>query len=220
MKCIILLGAPGAGKGTVAADLAEQTQFLHVSTGDILREAVKQGTAVGLEAKSYMEAGDLVPDEVIAKLVRERLAAGGADDRYMFDGFPRTLKQAELLDSVISDMEGELLSVFLLEVTDDVVISRLTGRRVCKKCGAVYHVTNIPPKVEGVCDKCGGELYQRTDDTETTVRNRLDVYSAQTSDLIGHYDSLKLLEKVDADQGKDLVEREIIRCLEDLESRQ
>lgn len=220
MKCIILLGAPGAGKGTVAADLADQTDFQHVSTGDILREAVKQGTAVGLEAKSYMEKGDLVPDEVIANLVRERLAAGEADDRYMFDGFPRTLKQAELLESVISEMNGELLSVFLLEVTDDVVISRLTGRRVCRKCGAVYHVTNIPPKVAGICDKCGGELYQRTDDTEATVRNRLEVYAAQTADLIGHYEGLELLEKVNADQGKDLVEREIIRCLEDLESGQ
>lgn len=219
MKSIILLGAPGAGKGTVAGDLDGRTCYQHVSTGDILREAVKRESAVGLEAKSYMEKGDLVPDDVIARLVREKVAAGGRDDCYMFDGFPRTLKQAELLEKVIAELDGELVAVFLLEVGEDVVVQRLTGRRICRDCGAVYHVVNIPPAKEGVCDKCGGELYQRPDDSEETVRNRLKVYEEQTADLIGHYDEQGLLARVDAAAGKDLVEDEIMQRLGMAESR-
>jgi adenylate kinase len=218
MRAIILLGAPGAGKGTVAAELSEKTDYKHVSTGDILRDAVKRGSAVGLEAKAYMERGDLVPDDVIIRLVKDRIAAGAANECYMFDGFPRTLAQAELLEDVIVELNGELAFVFLLEVGEEVVVERLTGRRVCRDCGAVYHVKNIPPKVAGVCDKCGGELYQRADDTEATVRNRLEVYRAQTADLIGHYEDKGLLVRVDAAQGKDLLEDEIIARLEGSES--
>jgi len=217
MQAIVLLGAPGAGKGTVAEGLSEKTTFQHVSTGDILREAVKRGTEVGKQAQSYMDQGELVPDDVIAGLIKERIAEGDPEDRYMFDGFPRTMEQARLLDDVIEEADGKMLAAFLLDVPEETVIKRLTGRRVCRECGAVYHVVNIPPKKEGVCDKCGGELYQRDDDTEATVKNRLSVYWKQTSDLIGYYEEKNLLMKVNADRGKEFTEAEIIDSLRDLE---
>ena len=187
MDAIILLGAPGAGKGTIAEDLKKATDFIHVSTGDMLREAVKAGRPVGLEAKAYMERGALVPDEVILKLVAERLQGGPAGARYMFDGFPRTTAQAEMLGQVIGTQGGRLAGVFLLDVPREILVTRISGRRVCRGCGAVYHVKNIPPRVAGVCDKCGGELYQRADDNEATVANRLDVYASQTASLIDYY---------------------------------
>lgn len=202
MQAIILLGAPGAGKGTVAATLTEATDFRHVSTGDMLREAVKSGSEVGRKAQSYMEAGTLVPDDVIIGIVRERLEAGRPDDRYMFDGFPRTLEQARLLDEALEALNGELKAVFLLEVPEDVLVDRISGRRICRNCGAVYHARNLPPKQEGVCDQCGGELYQRPDDNEETVRNRLSVYSEQTAPLIDYYEQRNLLARVDAARDK------------------
>ncbi|MDD3604166.1 MAG: nucleoside monophosphate kinase, partial [Kiritimatiellae bacterium] len=159
MDAIILLGAPGAGKGTIADLVKEKSGYLHVSTGDMLRAAVKAQTAVGLKAKSFMEAGELVPDEVIIGIVRERMAQGGQDEKYMFDGFPRTLEQARLLDAVMEEAGSRVSRVFLLEASKELLVSRISGRRICRNCGAVYHVQNIPPKVEGVCDSCGGELY-------------------------------------------------------------
>ncbi|MFH0907754.1 MAG: adenylate kinase [bacterium] len=196
MEAIILLGAPGAGKGTVAEGIRAATPYLHVSTGDMLREAVKAGSPVGLQAKACMDKGELVPDEVMIKIVRERLEAGPPDAKYMFDGFPRTTAQARMLDEVLKTHAGAVSHVFLLEVPRDVLIMRMAGRRICRKCGAVYHVKNIPPKVAGVCDQCGGELYQRLDDNETTVANRLDVYENQTASLIDYYDSKKTLRRM------------------------
>ncbi|NLB58209.1 MAG: adenylate kinase, partial [Gammaproteobacteria bacterium] len=198
MNTIILLGAPGAGKGTLAEGVRAATDFIHVSTGDMLRAAIKAGTSTGLEAKAFMEKGELVPDEVILRIVRERLAQGRPTDRYMFDGFPRTLEQARGLDETLAELNGRVNQVFLLEVPTPVIVSRLSGRRICKSCGAVYHVTNIPSKVEGVCDQCGGPLYQRPDDSEETVLNRLEVYQRQTASLIDFYETKGVLVRINA----------------------
>lgn len=198
MKAIILLGAPGAGKGTLAEGVRSATDYIHVSTGDMLRAAIKGGTPTGLEAKAWMDKGELVPDDVILRIVGERLAQGQAADQYMFDGFPRTLEQARRLDVTLERLEAQVNQVFLLEVPTPVIVSRLSGRRICKNCGAVYHVTNIPPKVEGVCDQCGGPLYQRPDDSEATVLNRLDVYQRQTASLIDFYETKGLLVRINA----------------------
>jgi len=198
MKAIILLGAPGAGKGTLAEGVRKETDYQHVSTGDMLRVAVKAGTPTGLEAKSYMEKGELVPDDVILRIVGERLAEGRPEDKLMFDGFPRTLEQARQLDAVLEKAGAKVDQVFLLDVPTETIVSRLSGRRICKGCGAVYHVTNIPPKAEGVCDKCGGPLYQRPDDSEATVLNRLEVYQRQTASLIDFYEQKGILIHVNA----------------------
>ena len=198
MQAIILLGAPGAGKGTLAEGVRTSTAYLHVSTGDMLRSAVKAGTPTGLEAKSYMEAGELVPDDVILRIVGERLAQGKSGDKYMFDGFPRTLDQARALDETLGKLGAKVNQVFLLEVPTPVIVSRLSGRRVCKSCGAVYHVVNIPSKVEGICDQCGGPLYQRPDDSEETVLNRLEVYQRQTASLIDFYEKKGVLVRINA----------------------
>ena len=199
MNAIILLGAPGAGKGTVAEAIRTETPYIHVSTGDMLREAIKVGSAVGLEAKKFMDAGELVPDDVIIRMVGERMAKGAADDKYMFDGFPRTLEQARKLDETLAAQGAKITQVFLLEVSGEIVVERLSGRRICRACGAVYHLRNIPPRVAGVCDQCGGnDLYQRADDSEETVLNRLDVYRRQTESLVDYYGQKGLLIRIDA----------------------
>lgn len=214
MQAIILLGAPGAGKGTMADGIQKATDYIHVSTGDMLREAVKANSPVGLEAKSYMEAGELVPDDVIIKLVRDKLEQDKADAKYMFDGFPRTEQQARLLDDLIESKDGQVNHVFMLEVPTDIVVSRLSGRRICRDCNAVYHIVNIPPKVDGLCDVCGGtDLYQRPDDTEETILNRLDVYRRQTEQLIDYYEKKNILCRIDAAKDKDLTIEEIVRKL-------
>ncbi len=213
MDAIILLGAPGAGKGTIADLVKQNSGYLHVSTGDMLRAAVKAQTAVGLKAKSFMEAGELVPDEVIIGIVRERMAQGGQDEKYMFDGFPRTLEQARLLDAVMEEAGSRVSRVFLLEASKELLVSRISGRRICRNCGAVYHVQNIPPKVEGVCDSCGGELYQRKDDSEETVLNRLEVYKKQTAALIDYYDAKSILLRLDASQPKEVTQARILEVL-------
>ena len=213
MKAIILLGAPGAGKGTLAEGVKNATAFIHVSTGDMLRAAIKAGSPTGLEAKAFMEKGELVPDEVILRIVGERLAQGRPDDQYMFDGFPRTLEQARRLDDVLAGLGGAVNQVFLLEVPTPVIVSRLSGRRICKGCGAVYHVTNIPSKVEGVCDQCGGALYQRPDDSEATVLNRLDVYQRQTASLIDFYERKGVLVRVNAGTNPQAATAELLSKL-------
>ena len=211
MQAIILLGAPGSGKGTVAEDIKSSIGFTHVSTGDMLRTAVKEGSPVGMEAKAYMDKGLLVPDSVIIKLVKERLDAGQADAKYMFDGFPRTTAQAEMLDTLLADYQSTVNHVFLLDVPRALLITRISGRRVCRQCGLVYHVKNIPSKKEGICDQCGGELYQRPDDNEATVVNRLDVYEKQTASLINYYDRKGVLQRIDA-EDRIATETEI-RCI-------
>jgi adenylate kinase len=211
IKTIILLGAPGAGKGTIAEGIRSASRFLHVSTGDMLREAVKSGTPVGRQAEAFMKRGELVPDAVILGIVEERLDKGGPDDAYMFDGFPRTMEQARLLDDILGRRQAAVNKVFLLDAPRELLISRLTGRRVCRKCGQSYHVVNIPPKRAGVCDLCGGELYQRADDSEATILNRLEVYTKQTETLIAFYDKKGVLARVDSSRPRQETVAEILR---------
>ena len=213
MKAIILLGAPGAGKGTAAEGIKARTRYTHVSTGDMLRDAVKQGTAVGCEAEAFMKRGELVPDDIIIRIVEERLDKGATGAAYMFDGFPRTLTQAELLDQSLVKRGSKVSFVFYLDTPREVLISRLAGRRICRKCGANYHVVNIPPKKPGVCDACGGDLYQRPDDKEATVVNRLDVFARQTQALIDYYERKGVLVRVDSARPRDETIADVCRRL-------
>jgi adenylate kinase len=198
MDAIILLGGPGAGKGTLAEFIKKQTPYIHVSTGDMLRAAIHAGSTVGLEAKNFMEAGQLVPDSVILRIIEERISKDPAETRFMFDGFPRTIEQAKGLDQLFKKKNGTVNHVFNLVVERDILLRRLTGRRVCKTCGAVYHMTSRPPKVVGVCDVDAGELYQRADDSEVTILNRLEVYEKQTAPLVHYYQRQGLLRDIAA----------------------
>ena len=191
-----MLGPPGAGKGTQGVVLSKHYKIAHISTGDILREAVKNGTTLGKKALVYMNKGELVPDEVVTGIVVERLGREDAKKGYILDGFPRTLKQALDLDKEIKKLSSGIDMVLYFEIPDSIAIERLTGRRVCKACGANYHVKNIPPRKEGVCDKCGAPLFQRPDDTIETVKNRLKVYGEQTRPLIEYYTKQGILKKV------------------------
>jgi len=200
---LVLLGPPGAGKGTQSVVLAKKYNIPHISTGDILRESVKSGQPLGLKAKSYMDKGELVPDEVVTGIVVERLKKDDTKKGYILDGFPRTLKQAQDLDEALKKASSALDMVVYFATSAAVAIERLSGRRVCKACGVNYHVKNIPPKKEGVCDKCGQPLFQRPDDKEDTVRNRLKVYEDQTKPLIDFYGNKGLLKRVSGDMGVD-----------------
>ncbi len=211
----ILLGPPGAGKGTQAAVIKDKYSIAHVSTGDILRENVKKGTSLGKEAKSFMDSGKLVPDELIIAMVRDRLKDMDCAKGFLLDGFPRTVSQAEALDELLSSLGVNLDAVILLDVPDDVVIERLSGRRICRRCGTIFHV-NFNPSADGsLCDRCGGEIYQRDDDREEVIRNRLNVYYEQTSPLIEYYEKKSLLKKVDASVSSDTV----LTMIESLVSR-
>ncbi len=204
------MGPPGAGKGTQAEFIAENFNIPKISTGDIFRANVSGGTDLGKLAKKYMDAGDLVPDEVTIAMVRDRLAQDDAKGGFLLDGFPRTIAQAYELDAILNDLGTSLDVVLDLEVDNDEVVRRLSGRRLCKRCGHVWHVEFDPPKVEGICDKCGGELYHRDDDYPETVRHRLDVYGEQTRPLIEFYDRRKQLVGMDAHGPvEDVTERAI-----------
>jgi len=194
---IILLGPPGAGKGTQAKRMIERYGIPQISTGDMLRAALKAGTPLGLEAKKYMDKGALVPDAVVVGLVKERIQEDDCRKGYMLDGFPRNVSQAETLDGMLKELGQKIDHVVCIEVPDQELIQRLTGRRTCRECGAGYHVMFDPPKKDGVCDKCGGQLYQRDDDNEATVTSRLKVYADQTKPLIEYYEKQGKLRKVD-----------------------
>jgi adenylate kinase len=210
---IILMGGPGAGKGTQAGPLVEKFHFPHISTGDMFRAAIKDGTALGLKAKSYMDAGGLVPDEVTIGIVAERLAQPDCADGFLLDGFPRTLAQGNALSEILDRLGMKLDGVINIEVAEDILIPRLTGRRVCRKCGASYHMVFNPPQQEGVCGQCGGELYQRSDDTVETAMNRLNVYNQQTEPLINFYQEKGLLKRINGDQAIDQVLADILKAL-------
>jgi adenylate kinase len=194
---VILLGPPGAGKGTQAKRLVDKYHIPQISTGDMLRAALKEGTPLGLEAKKYMDAGGLVPDSVVIGLVKERIQKPDAKGGYMLDGFPRTVAQAQELDKILAGMNQKIDHVVSVEVPNSELLGRLTGRRTCRACGAGFHVMFDPPKKEGVCDKCGGELYQRSDDNEATVKSRLETYEAQTKPLIEYYEKQGKLRHID-----------------------
>ena len=202
---VVLLGAPGAGKGTQAAKMVESFGLPHISTGDIFRKAVADGTPLGLEAKWYMDAGELVPDEVTIGIVKERLSQPDAAKGFILDGFPRTVPQADALGAALGSMGTGLDAVILVDVPRDALVDRLTARRQCRACGRIYNVMGDMPADPAVCDVCGGEVYQRADDTVETVTNRLDVYDRNTSPLVEYYRDKGLLKPVDGDRDVDAV---------------
>jgi adenylate kinase len=200
MDVVILLGAPGSGKGTIAARLAAaEANLLHVSSGDLLRGAVAKGTPAGLEAKGYMEKGSLVPDALIAQMIKDVIAETTGDVTMLLDGFPRNVAQAEILEQIGTPVR----SVVLVDVPDEVIADRIAGRRTCPQCKAGYHVKALPPKVEGVCDKCGAQLVIRKDDNPETVKDRLVVYHRETEPLVSFYESKGLLRRINGDQGPE-----------------
>ena len=206
---VAFLGPPGAGKGTQARELAREWGVPHLATGDMLREAVAAGTRLGLAAQRYMEQGALVPDDVIIDLMRERLAAADATKGFILDGFPRTIAQDEALGKVLAETGQALGAVVFFDVSEAELLRRLTGRRVCRQCQATYHLVSAPPAKTGICDKCGGELYQREDDSEKTVRNRLEVYTRQTAPLLDYYRGHSLLRTVRGEGPIDGIRRAI-----------
>jgi adenylate kinase len=208
---VAFLGPPGAGKGTQARDLAQEWGVLHLATGDMLREAVAAGSPLGHEAKGYMDQGALVPDDVIIRMMGERLSAADAGRGFILDGFPRTIAQAEALAKLLKDLGQTLDTVVYFDVSEPELLRRLTGRRVCRTCGHSYHMTSNPPKRAGVCDECGGELYQRDDDAEATVRKRLDVYQRQTAPLLDYYRQRSLLAPVSGEGPLEAI-RDSIRA--------
>lgn len=209
----ILLGPPGAGKGTQAAKIVEKYKIPHISTGDIFRDNIKRGTELGKKAQEYMNRGELVPDDLVIEIATDRLLADDCKDGFLLDGFPRTVYQAEKLDEFLASHGGRIDHVIDIAVDKDELMSRLTGRRVCKACGASYHVVNIPPKKEGVCDVCGGELIQRADDNAETVANRIEVYEAQTMPLIAYYEKAGNISHIDGATGLDSVFADIVQAL-------
>ena len=210
---IIMLGAPGAGKGTQAKKIADKYQVPHISTGDIFRANIKNGTELGMKAKTYMDQGLLVPDELVVDLVVDRLGQEDCANGCVLDGFPRTIPQAESLDAALA-AKGEAIDYAIdVDVPDENIINRMSGRRACVACGATYHIVHIPTKVEGICDRCGEKLILRDDDKPETVKKRLDVYHAQTQPLIDYYTTKNVLKSVDGTQDMEDVFKAIVRIL-------
>lgn len=210
---LILVGPPGAGKGTQAAVLTEKLAIPHISTGDMFRKALKEQTPLGIEAKRYMDAGQLVPDSVTIGLVKERLAQGDCANGFLLDGFPRTIPQADALETTLTELGVKLDGVINIDVDRKELMARLTGRRVCSACGATYHVVANPSKAGDKCDKCQGALIQRSDDTEATVANRLSVYDEQTAPLVEYYQKKGILLNIDGSKSVEEVTQEILKTL-------
>ena len=209
----VLLGPPGAGKGTQAVRIVEKYNVPHISTGDIFRENIKNGTELGKKAQEYMNKGELVPDDLVIEIATTRLLADDCKNGFLLDGFPRTVYQAEKLDAFLEEHGMKLDKVIDIEVEKEELITRLTGRRVCKACGASFHVVNIPPKTEGICDNCGGELFQRADDTVETVENRIAVYIEQTMPLVDYYTAAGNIAVIDGALALDTVFDAIVEAI-------
>ena len=213
---IILMGLPGAGKGTQASEIVKKYPIPHISTGDMFRKAIKEETDLGKEAKSYMDRGELVPDEVTIGIVRERLAEEDAKKGFLLDGFPRTVEQADALNDILSSLGREVDAVINIQVPEEELMNRLTGRRICEVCGTTYHLVFNPPKVEGICDLDGGKLYQREDDNPETVANRLSVNVKQTKPLLDFYENQGVLKNIDGSREIENVTEDVIQILETL----
>lgn len=211
---IVMLGAPGAGKGTQAQMISEKFNIPHISTGEIFRYNIKNGTELGKKAKGYMDAGQLVPDELTIEILLDRVAGDDCKDGYILDGFPRTIPQAQALTDVLSKNGDQIEYAIDVEVPDDNIIKRMSGRRTCPECGASYHIQYIPPKKEGICDNCGAALVQRDDDKPETVQNRLSVYHDQTQPLIDFYRGQNVLHEVDGTKEMNDVFADIVKILE------
>jgi len=211
---MILLGLPGVGKGTQAKKLEASLEIPHIATGDIFRKAIKNETPLGKKAKSFIDAGELVPDEVTIGIVEERLGESDCESGFILDGFPRTIAQAEALDKILAEQNRELDLAIYLQAEIDILVKRLAGRRVCVDCGATYHVKNDPPEVEGVCDKCGGEVIQRSDDQEETVKKRIEVNKAKTAKLADYYQNKGILHEVQSTGGIDKVQQRLMNLIE------
>ncbi|MEN2983940.1 MAG: adenylate kinase [Dictyoglomaceae bacterium] len=208
MRVLIFFGPPGAGKGTHAKEISEVLNIPHISTGDIFREAVKNETFLGKKVKEYLDAGKLVPDDLVWEVVKERISKEDCSSGFILDGYPRTIIQAEYLKKFLVNAD---VKVIYLKVSDEIVIKRLTSRRVCRNCGAIYNLISMPPKENNKCDLCGGELYQRSDDTEEVIRKRLDTYYKESQALLEYYKKEGILYEVNGEENKEIVTREILK---------
>lgn len=213
---IILMGLPGAGKGTQASEIVKKFPIPHISTGDMFRKAIKDETDLGKEAKSYMDRGELVPDEVTVGIVKERISEDDAKKGFLLDGFPRTIEQAEALSDIMQELGRSIDAVINIEVPEEELMNRLTGRRICETCGTTYHLVFNPPKVDGVCDLDGGKLYQREDDNPETVANRLSVNVKQSKPILSYYQDKGVLENIDGSKDIKEVTSDVINILDDL----
>ena len=213
---IILMGLPGAGKGTQASEIVKKFPIPHISTGDMFRKAIKDETNLGKEAKSYMDRGELVPDEVTVGIVKERISEDDAKKGFLLDGFPRTIEQAEALNSIMSELDREIDAVINIEVPEEELMNRLTGRRICEKCGTTYHLVFNPPKVDGICDIDGVKLYQREDDNPETVSNRLSVNVKQSKPILEYYNEKGVLKNIDGSKDIEEVTNVVIDILDHL----
>lgn len=214
---IILMGLPGAGKGTQASEIVKKFPIPHISTGDMFRKAIKDETDLGKEAKSYMDRGELVPDEVTVGIVKERISEDDAKKGFLLDGFPRTIDQAESLSQIMSELDREIDAVINIEVPEEELMNRLTGRRICEKCGTTYHLVFNPPKVDGICDIDGGKLYQREDDNPETVSNRLSVNVKQSKPILEYYNNKGVLNNIDGSKDIEEVTTDVIDILDQLQ---
>jgi adenylate kinase len=214
MKAIIFLGPPGAGKGTHAKEISSILNIPHISTGDIFRDAIKNQTELGMKVKEFLDSGKLVPDELVWEVVKDRLNVEDCKNGFILDGFPRTILQAELLDKYLKGKNADL-KVIYLDASDDLVIKRLSSRRVCKNCGAIYNLISMPPKKEGICDICGGELYQRSDDYPDVIKKRLETYYKETQPLIDYYKNRGVMYTISAEKEREGVLQEILKVVKD-----
>ena len=210
---LLIMGPPGAGKGTHAKLLCKEYNIVHISTGDMFRNAIKLGTAEGMIAKQFIDKGNLVPDDIVIGIVREKIQENECNNGFLLDGFHRNIEQAKSLDIILDECGVKIDAVLNLQVSDDILIKRISGRRVCSKCGETYHVVNHPPKVEGICDVCGGNLVQRKDDTEETIKTRLKIYNKQTKPLLKYYEKQNLLKNLNGVEDINLLFNNIKKLL-------